>query len=64
MVNFVKPNLLGTLNEFKTNFVNPIRNGQYDDSTTEDCRLMKKRTHVLNQLLKETVQVILIDGKN
>ncbi|XP_049826069.1 transcriptional regulator ATRX homolog isoform X4 [Aethina tumida] len=56
MVNFVKPNLLGTLNEFKTNFVNPIRNGQYDDSTTEDCRLMKKRTHVLNQLLKETVQ--------
>lgn len=57
MVQFVKPNLLGTLREFKVNFVNPITNGQYQDSTIEDIRLMHKRTHVLHKLLKSTIQV-------
>ncbi|CAH1961713.1 unnamed protein product [Acanthoscelides obtectus] len=56
MVQFVKPNLLGNLKEFKTNFVNPITNGQYIDSTKEDIKLMKKRTHVLHNYLKQTIQ--------
>lgn len=57
MVNFVKPNLLGNIKEYKTNFVNPITNGQYEDSTAEDIKLMMKRTHVLHKLLKKTIQV-------
>lgn len=57
MVQFVKPNLLGTMKEFKTNFVNPISNGQYQDSTAEDIRFMHTRTHVLHKLLKGTIQV-------
>lgn len=57
MVQFVKPNLLGNPKEFKTNFVNPIANGQYQDSTSEDIRIMHKRTHVLHKLLKGTIQV-------
>lgn len=39
MVSFVKPNLLGTLNQFKNRFVNPILNGQHKDSTESDVRL-------------------------
>lgn len=57
MVNFVKPNLLGTEKEYKTNFVNPIVNGQFEDSTAEDIMFMKKRTHVLHKILNRTVQV-------
>ncbi|KAL1501678.1 hypothetical protein ABEB36_006965 [Hypothenemus hampei] len=56
MVNFVKPNLLGTEREYKTNFVNPINNGQFEDSTAEDIMFMKKRTHVLHKILNRTVQ--------
>lgn len=57
MVEFVKPSLLGTKKEFKINFEYPIQNGQYHDSTSEDIRLMKKRTHVLHKILCKTVQV-------
>lgn len=57
MVNFVKPNLLGTEKEYKINFVNPIVNGQFEDSTAEDIMFMKKRTHVLHKILNRTVQV-------
>ncbi|CAG9768579.1 unnamed protein product [Ceutorhynchus assimilis] len=56
MVHFVKPNLLGTEKEFKTNFVNPISNGQFEDSTADDIMFMKKRTHVLHKILNKTVQ--------
>lgn len=38
MVSFVKPNLLGTLTQFKNRFVNPINNGQHKDSTEADVR--------------------------
>ena len=52
MVNFVKPHLLGTRKEFSNRFVNPIVNGQHADSTEKDVRVMKKRSFVLNDLLK------------
>lgn len=56
MVQFVKPNLLGTYNEYLNRFVNPITNGQYTDSTQYDTRLMKQRSHVLHKLLDGCVQ--------
>lgn len=60
MVQFVKPNLLGTKKEFKNRFVNPIQNGQFEDSTTHDVKLMKRRAHVLHTMLDGIVQVFSI----
>ncbi|KAF5890968.1 transcriptional regulator ATRX-like isoform X1, partial [Clarias magur] len=56
MVSFVKQNLLGSLREFRNRFMNPIQNGQCADSTPSDVRLMKKRVHVLHELLAGCVQ--------
>ena len=60
MVNFVKPNLLGNVKEFKNRFVNPITNGQCRDSNSYDVRRMKQRAHILHQLLIGTVQVSIL----
>lgn len=57
MVNFVKPNLLGTMREFCNRFANPISNGQCADSRPIDVRNMKQRAHVLFQLLSGCVDV-------
>ncbi|KAK7873345.1 hypothetical protein R5R35_011387 [Gryllus longicercus] len=56
MVQFVKPNLLGTKKEFKNRFINPINNGQYDNSTAHDVKVMKRRAHVLHKMLDSSVQ--------
>lgn len=56
MVDFVKPNLLGTLKEFRNRFVNPIESGQHKDATQGDVIMMKRRAHVLHQMLDECVQ--------
>ncbi|XP_066515415.1 transcriptional regulator ATRX-like isoform X2 [Hoplias malabaricus] len=56
MVSFIKANLLGSPNEFRNRFINPIENGQCADSTPSDVRLMKKRVHVLHELLAGCVQ--------
>lgn len=55
MVDFVKPSLLGSKREFKNRFENPITNGQHIDSTDYDVKLMKKRVHVLHNMLKNCV---------
>lgn len=60
MVDFVKPNLLGTRKEFANRFVNPITNGQHSDSTQRDVRIMKARAHILHELLAGCVQVLLL----
>ena len=64
MVDFVKPNLLGTKKEFANRFVNPIINGQHSDSTSRDVRIMKNRAHVLHELLAGCVQVRGEMGRN
>lgn len=56
MVQFVKPNLLGSYIEYLNRFVNPITNGQYYDSTTYDIQMMKRRSHILHKLLEGSVQ--------
>lgn len=57
MVDFIRPNLLGSIKDFTNRFINPITNGQYSDSTAADVRLMKRRSHVLHRMLDGFVQV-------
>ena len=56
MVDFVRPNFLGTKAEFNNMFERPISNGQCVDSTPSDVRLMRFRAHVLHSLLEGLVQ--------
>ncbi|XP_063793244.1 transcriptional regulator ATRX isoform X2 [Pseudophryne corroboree] len=56
MVNFIKENLLGSTKEFRNRFINPIQNGQCADSTMVDVRVMKKRAHILYEMLAGCVQ--------
>nr|CAB3265409.1 helicase ARIP4-like [Phallusia mammillata] len=56
MVDFVRPSFLGTKQEFSNMFERPILNGQCADSTKDDIRLMRFRSHVLHSLLKGFVQ--------
>ena len=56
MVDFVRPNFLGTKTEFCNMFERPIMNGQCADSTPQDVRLMRYRSHVLHSLLEGFVQ--------
>ena len=56
MVDFVRPNYLGTKTEFSNMFERPITNGQCSDSTPADRKLMRYRAHVLHSLLKGFVQ--------
>nr|CCA20908.1 transcriptional regulator ATRX putative [Albugo laibachii Nc14] len=55
MVNFARPNYLGSLDEFKTRFVQPIQNGQCVDSSAADVRLARQRAFLLTQDLKPLV---------
>ncbi|VDN12366.1 unnamed protein product, partial [Dibothriocephalus latus] len=56
MVDFVRPNYLGTKQEFTNMFQRPIENGQCVDSTAEDRKVMQGRAHVLHDLLSGFVQ--------
>ncbi|XP_075882242.1 helicase ARIP4-like isoform X2 [Nelusetta ayraudi] len=56
MVDFVRPNFLGTRQEFSNMFERPILNGQCVDSTPHDLQLMRYRSHVLHSLLEGFVQ--------
>lgn len=56
MVDFVRPEFLGTRQEFSNMFERPILNGQCMDSTPQDVRLMRYRSHVLHSLLEGFVQ--------
>lgn len=56
MVDFVRPNFLGNKTEFSNMFERPIMNGQCQDSTAEDRKIMKHRAYVLHNLLEGFVQ--------
>ena len=56
MVDFVRPNYLGTKTEFSNMFERPVMNGQCVDSTSADVKLMRYRAHVLHSLLEGFVQ--------
>uniref|UniRef100_A0A8C5BFH4 Uncharacterized protein n=1 Tax=Gadus morhua TaxID=8049 RepID=A0A8C5BFH4_GADMO len=56
MVDFVRPDFLGTRQEFSNMFERPILNGQCVDSTAQDLQLMRYRSHVLHSLLAGFVQ--------
>ncbi|XP_054243250.1 helicase ARIP4 [Indicator indicator] len=56
MVDFVRPDFLGSRQEFSNMFERPILNGQCIDSTPQDVRLMRYRSHVLHSLLEGFVQ--------
>lgn len=55
MVNFARPDYLGSLDEFKNRFVDPIENGQCMDSSESDLRLARQRAYVLTRELKPLV---------
>ena len=57
MVNFVKPQLLGTKEEFRERFLKPITGGQHKDSNAAQVNVMKRRAHVLYILLDGCVHV-------
>lgn len=52
MVDFVRPDFLGSINDFTNLFVNPIRNGQCSDSKPSDKKLMRERAFVLHNKLR------------
>ncbi|CAF3346610.1 unnamed protein product [Rotaria socialis] len=52
MINFCKPNYLGTESEFSRNFRIPIEAGQHKDSSPGDVAYMRRRAFALNQRLK------------
>lgn len=56
MVDFVRPNYLGDIGEFRNRFVNPILNGQCVDSKPSDAALMRERAFVLHRILHRFVQ--------
>jgi SNF2 family DNA or RNA helicase len=56
MVDWVRPNFLGTLSDFRNRFENPIKNGMNKDSTNGDIRHMQKRLFVLHGKLSSFVQ--------
>ncbi len=56
MVDWVRPNFLGTLADFRNRFENPINNGMSKDSKPEDIRKMQKRLFVLHDKLSSFVQ--------
>ncbi|KAI6655350.1 hypothetical protein LOD99_2185 [Oopsacas minuta] len=56
MIDFVRPNYLGSKKEFRNIFLRPIENGQCQNSMPEDVRIMLQRTHVLHHMLSEIIQ--------
>lgn len=57
MMNFIKPNFLGSTADFAEFYANPIRHGQHKDSTAFQVQVMKQKSYVLHKKLSRYVQV-------
>jgi len=55
MIDFVRPNFLGTPKDFRNRFESPILNGQCVDSNADDVRLMRERAFVLHNKVQAFV---------
>ena len=60
MVDFVRPNYLGSDKEFTVMFEKPIKAGELRDACELEKRIMRYRAHVLYTLLKGFVQRLAI----
>lgn len=56
MINIIKPNFLGNIQQFTELFKSPIEKGQYIDSTAAERKMMNSRSFVLHSLLSDFVQ--------
>uniref|UniRef100_A0AC34FUJ7 Helicase C-terminal domain-containing protein n=1 Tax=Panagrolaimus sp. ES5 TaxID=591445 RepID=A0AC34FUJ7_9BILA len=56
MVNFVRPNYLGSKKEFFAMYDRPIKNGQCLDSTPRDIKIAQQKIYLLTQALRGFVQ--------
>jgi SNF2 family DNA or RNA helicase len=56
MINLVRKNHLGTEKDFRNQYENPIKAGQSKNSTKQQVRTMKQRTHALSNSLEGFVQ--------
>uniref|UniRef100_A0A7E4VNB7 Helicase ARIP4 n=1 Tax=Panagrellus redivivus TaxID=6233 RepID=A0A7E4VNB7_PANRE len=56
MVNFVRPNFLGSKKDFSAHYDRPIRNGSCVDSTPHDHKVAQLKVHLLSKLVKGFVQ--------
>ncbi|CAF1123246.1 unnamed protein product [Adineta steineri] len=55
MVNFCKPNYLGSKDDFDKNFREPIEAGQHKDSSPDSVAYMRRQAYILNQRLKTII---------
>ncbi|KAI9469374.1 P-loop containing nucleoside triphosphate hydrolase protein, partial [Coemansia mojavensis] len=55
MVNFCFPGYLGDIGDFRNNYVNPIKNGLYVDSSPLDRRMSILKMRTLQKLLEKLV---------
>ena len=55
MVQYVRPNVLGTRSEFANRFMNPITAGQTKEATPRDVRRMQNQSYVLHRHLSATI---------
>lgn len=56
MVSFVQPNVLGDLKSFKRLFLDAITAGQKENATEGAVNFMKRRSYVLQKLLRKCMQ--------
>ena len=55
MLDWVKPGSLGTVNDYKNQYVEAIEKGQHADSSLKDVNRMKRRAHALHKKLENVI---------
>ncbi|KAF9202314.1 hypothetical protein BGZ49_007501 [Haplosporangium sp. Z 27] len=55
MVDFVRPNFLGDISTFRHNYIRPIGDGLYPDSSLIEKKVSSKKLKVLTELIKNFV---------